>query len=186
MLYMATLNQLKAELGIKDIQDNVQLQDLAEGMQSRFDGFCNRRFTYAADEVEIHDGGVSALELQRFPIVSVASVHLSDDQEWTNSTLVPTTSYVAHLERGLIFYRIGFKQWYSGQQNIRVQYTGGYRADNVPEDLKRAFRMQVCFEWRNRTTLGMQSMSAGGVSSTFAPADLLAEVKSTLLTYRRF
>lgn len=186
MLFMATLVEIKDELGIKDTQDNQALTRLAEGIQARFDSYCHRSFGHAVDVEEVHDGGVAAIELKHWPVETVTSVHCSDARLWTAATLVEAGDYFINKQRGLLVYATGMRRWLYGVENIRVVYTGGYTAETVPEDLKRAFRMQLAFEWRNRTTMGVTSMSANGMSAQFTPADLLPEVKQSLTTHIRF
>lgn len=184
MLTIATLAEIKAELGIKDVQDNAELTRLAEGLQGRFDGYCRRTLARADSVVELHDGGVTAIELKRFPVETVASVHVSRYQAWTDAYLWSTDDYRVNLERGLIFLLSGGK-WEEGIQNIRVVYTGGYATGAYPEELRRAFFLQFGFEWRNRLHLGQQSVSAQGMSVTVAPAKLLADVTEILNAYVR-
>lgn len=196
MLYIATLDEIKKALGITDNDDNDVLTRHLTGLQGRFDQQCHRRFLYGS-QTELFDGAVTALEVERWPIDSVASVHEDLDQEWDADSLLDADDYRVNKPRGLIYYDPGegLLKWPTGMQNIRVIYTGGFvkttgavapGVDDADLDsLRRAFFMQAEFEWRNRKNLGNSSISASGVNISLAPAKFLPEVESVLSAFAR-
>lgn len=195
-LYIVTLAEMKAELGLTDTTDDAVLTRWMNGLQDRFDSHLERTLLRAADVEEIHDGHGTWLFTKNFPVESVASVHISPDQTWDSSTLIDATQYVVNKPRGrLQLIGTGFGAfWPEGQQNIRVVYTGGYVACDgtpsatqtaMPEAIRRAFFLQLGFEWRNRTKLGVKSFGAQGVNVQVADAELLPEVKQALAPFRR-
>jgi hypothetical protein len=192
-LYILTLSELKSDLGIADTTDDSALTRLMEGLQARFDSHLDRKLLRMAGEIEILSGGVTQLLLARFPVETVASVHVSFEQAWDASTLVAAADYTLNQPRGRLSLRSGYA-WPDGEQNIRVIYTGGFVAAGatpgsgqtaMPEDLRRAFLMQASFEWRNRTTLGKTNISAQGISVAISPAKFLPEVTDCLEALRR-
>ncbi len=203
-LYIATLDEVKADLGIGDTEDDAVLTRWLEGLQGRLDGFCNRRFLYSAAETEIVDGGVTAVLVRRFPIASVTEIIIDADQNWSADDALDSDDYRLNYRRGAIVYGIGRKKWPAGTQNIRVRYAGGFiKSDGTAADhvddyelqlLKRAFLMQGEFEWRNRDTLGITQISHSGASKQVGAGTqlaikgitLLPEVEQTLVPLKRF
>jgi hypothetical protein len=180
MLYIATLEDIKSALGITDTVDDYILTAVMEGLQTRFDSHLKRLLIRAENVVELFDGDVTFLRPKHWPLESVASVQVSAEQDWS---VDPDEEWVAHLERGKIYRNTTKTKWPDGVQNIRVVYTGGYAAGNIPQDICRAFATQMSFEWRNRKNLGNTSISAQGVNVNMAPAKFLPEVEACLLPY---
>lgn len=195
-LFICTLEEIKREIGVPDSNDDTQLTEWLEGLQGRFEDFLDRPLLRTADITELHDGGERFLYLRRFPVESIASVHVDADQEWDAASLLAATDYRIDLPRGKLGYGVlGEQVWEPGVANVRVIYTGGYVAAGtspgagqtaMPEGLRGCFRLQAGFEWRNRKLLGTESASAQGFSVQSAPADFLPAVKTGLKIYRRF
>jgi hypothetical protein len=184
-LYIATLDEIKADQGIEDTTDDAVLTRWGEGLQGRFEDYCNRGFVRSVDIEEYHNGGERSICLRTYPVEEISAIE-ADDVE------VPAASYRAMLSLGRIYPAKAYS-WPHGVQYIRVVYTGGYQAAGadvgdypMPEGLRRAFMLQFGYEWRNRENLGRASMSAQGQSVSLAPASMLAEVKQCLTSYRRF
>lgn len=193
VLHILTLEEAKATFGITDAQDDELLTRMMAGLQARFDSLLGRKLLRAAGVEQLFSGGGFYLELERFPVESVASIHVSDDQAWTDSALLDAAVYRVIAERGLIVLR-GSVRFAFGTRNIRVVYTGGYVAAGtdpaagqtaLPDDIRSLFEIQLGYEWRNRKTLGLSAASAQGVSITAAPAKLLPVVVDGLAPYRR-
>jgi hypothetical protein len=196
-LYIATLAEIKAVLGIEDAVDNANLTLWLEGLQGRFDGFLERTLLEGADVQEIFDGDVTSLYPSRCPIERVSEIVIADDQDWADGDVLDADDYVIIHARGRILYG-GVYKWPAGRQNIRVTYTGGLfssandgTAANSyvrPADVaaaRRAMVMQARYEWQHRDLLGLQSLSAQGTNVNLAQAELLPEVRQTLNPLRR-
>lgn len=188
MLYIATLAEMKAELGIGDPNDDTVLTRFMEGLQGRFDAHCNRTFLREAGVTEYFDGGARRIWPKRKPIETVTSIHVDADRVFAaDDLLTENDDFKVNYTDGSIGYGVsGSADWPAGEQNIRLVYTGGYAAGAFPEAVRGAFFLQCGFEWRNRLELGRQSVSAQGVSATLAPADFLPAVKRALNSYVRF
>lgn len=196
MLYIATLQELKADLGIVDPIDDALLTQKAELLQGRFDAFMQRTLLRGVDVVEYFDGGSTFLMLDRFPVESVSAVYVDASGSFASDTVLDSDEYVINRARGRLLY--GFSsggKWPDGRQNIKVVYTGGYLAyaetptgnqTAIESSIRGAFLMQFGFEWRNKSNLGNQSVSAQGGSVSLAAAELLPEVKDVLLNFKRF
>lgn len=203
-LFMVTLLEMKENLGIEDSMDDAVLERWLVGLQSRIEDHCRRKFARVVDQVETLNGGHPFLFLDRWPLESVASVHVSDAQEWDAGSLLDAASVRTDFIRGKMMYGTNpnGSLWPRGFQNIRVQYTGGFVAAGetveagqfeMDDSLRRAVMMQGEFEWRNRKVLGVGQMSAQGVSISAKPSVALSlkgktfmpEVGTTLAPLRR-
>jgi hypothetical protein len=193
-LYIATLDEMKQELGLTDAQDDAKVLRLMELLQGRFEEHCNRRFERAAGAIEFFDGGKIWLLTRRFPLESVAAVFVDDDGAFGAGTQLEDGDFKVNLERGRIAYGAAGLPWPGGIGGIKVVYTGGYVAAGtaaaagqyaMPEGLRRAFFYQASYEFRNRLVLGQQSVGQGGQSVSLAPAKLLPEVADGLAPFVR-
>lgn len=193
-LFLATLADLHAALGIAtaDTTDDTALTTLLEGLQGRFEDFCGRKFLRTADVLEYPTPGQRYVQLERFPLESVAAFWLDPAGEFSEVTKIPVTELVLNKVRGRILLKY-WADWPEGN-HVKVQYTGGYVAVGttastgqyaVPDGLRRLVIMQAAFEWRNKTTLGTTAVSGQGVNVQGAAADLLPEVKAGLASYCR-
>ena len=194
-LYIVQLEEMKRDLGLTDPQDDANLSMWMTGLQDRFEDYCHRKFLRSTSEVEIFDGDTTSLFLRRYPVETIATVHIDVDQDWDADSLLTSDDYLLNAARGALLYGRGTCPWPEGNQHIRVAYTGGYVAAGqavgdgqtaMPDSLRRAFVMQMGFEWRNRTNLGKQSASAQGYSINLAPAKFLDEVVASLQKHRRY
>jgi len=188
-LYIASLAEIKTELGIAsdDTGDDALVTSLIERLQGAFDSRARRRFAAADGAVETFTGGDAAIWIKRSPVHSVVSI-LSDGDS------IDSDSYVGPSPHGRLYWKNSPCRWPGNE--IVVTFNGGIFSANGSvsaaalaadpnvasdaADLRRAFFMQVSFEWRNRMTLGNASISGGGQSVTLAPAKMLPEVAQTL------
>jgi len=192
------------------------LTEWLAGLQGRFEDYCNRKFARTADVVEDFNGGESLLFLSTFPVETASEVRLDASRQFGDNTKLAAENILLNNARGTVAYGAwpsggtygsapygvalmptqgALTKWPEGFQNIRVKYTGGFVADGdtvaagqtaMPEGLRRAFRMQAGFEWRNRLNLGKTNVNAGKTSAQISAAEFLPEVENGLTLYRRF
>ncbi len=194
---IATLSEVKTELGIPaaDTKDDAVLTQWLTGLEGRFESYLDRSLSRLDDDVEYHSGGMFWLHVRRWPIESVASIHISAAQVWDASSLLPADYYRVDPLKGRI-HRVPDAFWPAGSfGSIRVVFTGGYVAGGtlpssgqygMPDAIRRAFMMQLGFEWRNRLNLGKANVSAQGASIGLAPAKLLPETQDILNVYKHY
>ena len=192
-LYINTIAEIKADLGIGDTTDDAVLTRWLEGLQGRIASHCGRAFLEESGRVEIFDGGYTSLLVHAWPIESVSGIVIAADQDWTDAdSALDSDDYLVNYRRGAILYGRGTSRWPGGRQLIRVTYTGGLvAADGTAassyvetrhlQALKRAFMMQGEFEWRQRTTLGLSQISMAGASIQQGPQVTLALKGTTLV-----
>ena len=190
-LYIVTLAEMKAELEMTDDVEDANLTLWMNGLQERFNNRMNRTLLYG-DKTEVIDGGMGRVYLHRYPVGSVASVHLSAAGIFDSTTLLAEgIDYRVITKRGEIIYGLyGDDPWPEGVANIQVTYTGGYYACDaqsvpagfeMPEDIRLAFMMQFSSLWKNRGNLGVTSKGKDGSTVQYGAGVLLSLNKMTLL-----
>jgi len=194
---VATLGACTAN-DVLDMLVNVQEDDptrdlierMIEAMTVRFEGICRRRFaksTVASPTVEVQGVGVgtSTLWLDRYPIDSVVSVKEDVDGNFASGAVLSPSDYYVNAARGLLELRRFFLL--PGRGTVQVTYAGGLYLETgaCPMDIREACARQVAFQWEGRSRLGVNTQSAGGVSTTRFTVDLLDDVKDVLRLYKR-
>lgn len=190
MLYIAILTEIKTSLELEGDQDDALLEQMATGLQTRFDSSLNRTLLRAESATEKFYGNEFSLYVKRYPVETLVSVAYNGEE-------VDANCYRLREEEGCLEFLYG--RWPDGK--ITVTYAGGYRAcyatgdgEPMPADIRRAFFMQIGFEFRNRDSLGVSSVQANGVAKqtgagvmlTINGITLLPEVEMTIQPYRRY
>src|SRR5579885_3918503 len=96
-----TLANVKTRLGITTSADDSLLALLQSSADRWVASWCDRDLgggTYT----EYHPGGSEFVHLRNFPVQSVASVNVDPGYVFGSSTILATTAYTVHLERGVI------------------------------------------------------------------------------------
>ncbi len=188
---LATLDTIRARLGLLDLVDDVLLTQYGAWVHGRFNLICNRVFERTADSRWEFDGDVTELRPINFPVESVAGFDLKTDE----TTGWIAQANVSYLVRNKTVIRIHSPIGTSAQI-ARVTYTGGYVLPGttpasgqlaLPDEIQQAATEQVAYLYQNRNRLGLTSISGeGGSIQQFAQLDLLPAVKATLKKYERF
>src|SRR5438034_9114626 len=101
-----TLANVKTRLGITTSADDALLTLLMNTADAWIGNYCGRDFgggTYT----EYHAGGSEFVHLKNFPVQSVTSVKVDPGYAFGSSTVVSSSAYVVHLERGVIQSLVG-------------------------------------------------------------------------------
>src|SRR5580765_8588833 len=101
-----TLANVKTRLGITTSADDALLALLQNSADQWISNYCDRDFgggTYT----EYHPGGSEFVHLRNFPVQSVSSVNVDPGYVFAAATLLGSTAYVVHLERGVIQSLVG-------------------------------------------------------------------------------
>lgn len=116
------------------------------------------------------------------PILSVTSVHIDPDQNYTASTLLAASEYVAD-GRTVELLNDATYSWSHHPRANRVKVSAGHTiADH--EVLTQAAIIQVAHWLSNTASAGSSNISTAGQSRPVAPLGLLPEVKELLWDYR--
>src|SRR5207245_684718 len=132
-----TLANVKTRLGITGTTDDSLLTLLQNSADKRIAAWCDRDFgggTYT----EYHPGGSEFVHLRNLPVQAVTSVNVDPGYVFGSSTILSSSSYVIHLERGVIQSLVGpfaphvdrhglvnrhVYNWTKGPRVIQVVYT---------------------------------------------------------------
>ncbi len=155
-----TLANVKTRLGITGTADDALLALLQNSADKRIAAYCDRDFgggTYT----EYHPGGSEFIHLRNFPVQSVTSVNVDPGYVFGSSTIISTTAYVVHVDRGVIQSLVGpfvprvdrqglvnrhIYNWTKGPRVIQVIYTV---ATGVSDDILEAYA-QLIGHWYRR------------------------------------
>ena len=129
--------------------------------------------------------GGQELRLPYAPILSVTSIHDSDDRLYTSADLVASGDYELYGDESLIRLKddSAHGYWSTERRAIKIAAVIGF--STVPEDIKHAAGLQVAHWFQGRDHVGRKSISQGGGSITVNGLELLPEVKQALAPYRQ-
>jgi len=209
---MTTLADVKAMLGITDMDQDIRLENLINRTSAMIAHYCDRVFIRSTYTAETHTGtNRQALCLRQWPIVSVSSVT-------SGGTALATTEYELKpqdMERGVLYKADGWNQnttyatgltsdtWASGRDYsvtyiagyympTQVGYTGG--ADgSLPMELVSLCETMVAsanLAWKYQA-LGLKRITEGaltyewGTAAAYGPHGLPADLEAIIARYSR-
>jgi hypothetical protein len=169
-----TLANVKSRLGITTSADDSLLTLLRNSADQWITNYCGRDFgggTYT----EYHPGGSEFVHLRNFPIQSVTSVNVDPGYVFGSSTIISTSAYVVHLERGVIQSLNGpfpaserrglldqnVRPWSAGPRVVQVIYVVATAA--VADDILEAYAQLVGHWYRSvktQSAVGFQNIAA--------------------------
>src|SRR5947207_4732205 len=202
-----TLANVKSRLGITTSADDALLALLQNSADKWISNYCDRDFgggTYT----EFHPGGSEFVHLRNFPVQSVTSVNVDPGYGFAAATLLGSTAYVVHLERGIIQSLVGpfaphvdrqglvnrhVYNWTKGPRVVQVVYTVATGA--VADDVLAAYALLIGHWYRQVKTqagagfVNLASQRIGEVASVYqaeqgAGLPVPPEVKELLAAYR--
>ena len=190
-MLVTQLSTIKTRLGITDTTDDTLLTNLIEFASARFERETNRSLDRAVATPEEFSADQTEILVARFPLESVASFHLKEN-ETDGWVLQSNIDYlIRHACVISLSAPLGTKY-----EQARVTFTGGYVLPGttpgagqtaLPDDLEHACVEQVAYWYQNRHRLGLLSMPAEGRTFfNIAQIDLLPQVASILKRYERF
>ena len=181
---LVKLADLKEFVGIEGETVDAWLMTWLDLFAGRVEDYLDRTLE-KAQYTETHWAEGHSVWVRAFPIDTGQSITLLDDGATVSADEYVVRSSDRSAAFTLKWRAFSRRDWPS----VTVTYTGGYAvADgvlSVPDAIKRATLLQGMFEFKNRESLGLTSLSMAGTSVALAPARLLAEVKDLLEPYRR-
>jgi len=202
-----TLANVKTRLGIAVSTDDALLgllQDSADAWIANYTGqnFLGGSFT------EYFPGNSEFLQLANYPIVAITNVNVDPQQVFNSSTIIDPTTYVVHLERGVIQSIVGpfvarprrfplvnadVDSWTRSPRAVQVTYSTATGA--VPNDVKAAYATLVGAWYREVKTevatsfQNVDQQRVGDVSTVYRRDDKVLptvppEVIRLLVPYR--
>lgn len=164
-LSLLTLEQVKALLGITGTEQDTALAAALPVVTAQIEAYCERGLAYVADVIEERTPG-RWVTLNRFPLVSVASISINGQPQAVDS-------WRMHKWRGQLSHCSGVNCWPCCDAVMLVTYTGGYPNTDVPADLAQAFAL-ICADHIGFTVTGHGSSSGAGIKSLALGSGALA------------
>lgn len=158
-------------------------------VSQRIELAANRKL-FSASYVELHDGGSAKLFVQNPPITSITSIVYAPDMDFANGVTLGVSEYVLDPSNKKNSVYSTFGRFLSGCEALRVTYIGGYipadtTGTNIPPALKHAAINQTIYMFKNRKTVGLDSIQVGdGVISKITKEWLLPEVQDVARALR--
>jgi len=194
---MCTVEDVKTRLGLSDTDYDDIITQIVGGVDSIFDQRTYRTLIAPVAAVtEYYSGLGYYLQLNRYPVISIASITESYDYDFDNSTPLTVNQDYRQMnsgKNGILYKRLG--GWLDAPDCIQVEYRGGFCAAGVapgagehalPDDLREAAIQQTSLIFKRRDDIGLTSHGFdGGSVDILQSISLLAEVKETLKHYRR-
>jgi hypothetical protein len=143
-----TLANVKSRLGITTSADDTLLGLLQDSADAAIANYCNRDFA-GGTFTEYYPGGSRFVHLRNFPVSSVTSVKLDSTYTYGAETVVPSTDYVVHLERGVIQSTAG--AFLPSEPRV-IQVVYATATSQVPADVKEAYARLVGHGYRRVKT----------------------------------
>lgn len=186
MINLTTLEHVRRLLDDLDAKFDNDLEnriiDVSFRVQSVY-GIDLEQQTYT----EYKDGGGKRLYVDNPPILSVTSVTLSSDFDFTAGEIVPAAEYLI-VNRG---WDIEHQTcWAAGSSGVEVIYVGGYLAaenpaTTLPKAIQEAVARQVAYEFEQRKSIGLTSVDFPDGSMSKETDGFLKSVKIVLNTLRK-
>lgn len=158
-----TLSNVKTRLGITSSADDSLIGLLQDSADKTIENYCDRDFA-GGTYTEYHPGGSEFVHVRNYPITSVTSLKVDVNRVFGSDTVISTTDYVVHLERGVIQSVAGpflpraksglinsdVFYWTRGPRVVQVVYATATSA--VPNDVKEAYARLIGHWYRRVKT----------------------------------
>lgn len=181
------------KLFLEDVAGTSSFDSLIDAIiltvSQRIELAANRKL-FSASYVELHDGGSAKLFVQNPPITSITSIVYAPDMDFANGVTLGVSEYVLDPSGKKNSIYSTFGRFLSGCEALRVTYIGGYipadtTGTNIPPTLKQACINQTIYMFKNRKTVGLDSIQVGeGVISKITKDWLLPEVQDVARALR--
>ena len=201
-----TLANVKTRLGITTSADDALLGLLQNSADQWVSNYCDRDFG-GGTFTEYHPGGSEFIHLRNFPVQSVASVNVDPGHAFGPGTVLSSTSYVVHPERGVLQSLAGpfaphldrqglvnrhVYHWTKGPRVVQVVYTV---AAGAADDVLAAYARLIGHWYRlvmTQTGAGFVNLSTqkiGDIQTSYrveqvAGLPVPPDVKELLASYR--
>jgi len=159
-----TLANVKTRLGITTSADDSLVGLLQDSADAWVGNFCGRDFA-GGTYTEYFPGNTEILVLANYPVTAVTTVKVDSAQVFGSDTIVDSTTYVVHSERGVIQSKFGpFVMaprnpglvnadraiWTRSPRAVQVVYSTATSA--VPNDVKEAYARLIGHWYREIKT----------------------------------
>ena len=153
------------------------IEDKINAVSAKIEGHAHRKFV-TRTFTEYHDGnGEQSVQLQNFPNVVVSAVYDDTLRQFGSGTLLTATDYAVNEDTGRV--TLLSKEFTIGSMNVKVVYTAGYTQAAMDADVKDLATEWAAQAFEQRTSIGAESHSEGGVSEQRrSDADFIARAQA--------
>lgn len=193
---LITLNDVRVILakdGLDSADTTLIEEHLIPGVSKAIESYCGRNIFDQENLTEYHSGDDDdILQLDQWPINSVASVHYRSGSGWN-----PASDWATELTENDDFYIESSRgqliatetEWVKSKRYYKIVYRAGYITGNIPEDIKTAAKIWVAilFQKIKSNLHGVQVHIIGDESFSydFGSDGIPKEVKGLIDSYRR-
>lgn len=199
---LITASELKEFIPLTGTSQDTPLGNVITRATGAIEAYLDRLLVTRGNITEYHLSGNAYaqgvclgadLYTRQWPIISVTTIHESDDRVADATTLLDSALYVVNKTAGRIT-RVGGstsgpERWTSAYRGVKVVYAAGYaNTAGVPSEIKDACLRLCALTWAevDRKLHGVNSQSdALGNVTRYTAARLTAEMKEMLDPYRR-
>ena len=185
----STIKTWFSESGTTNYNDENEknlLITIVNGVVARCEEFCDLKFVYQSDYTEIVKPKLGSLKLELSPVSEVYSIIPLIDGSYSTDNALSTSSY--YVDDNAIKLVSG-GCW--SHNKYQVNYSGGYQdylstsLPPLPNDLAQAMLIQVKFDWENRKSVGVSSVTdLSGSRTQLNPWGLLPGVIAVLRKHK--
>ena len=129
--------------------------------------------------------GTQNLRLPFLPVVSITSIHDSDERDYGTLDLVAASDYDLYGDEGLVRLKDDSAHGTFSDIKRAIKVVAVIGWTSIPEDIKHAAGLQVAYWFKNRDHIGYTSVNQGGGTIQIQQMGLLPEVRQMLRPYRQ-
>lgn len=173
------------EEALLSLSEKAKVEAMVKGVQAQIRTFCNSPLS-SASYVEVWDSqGSDVLITKESPIISVESIKIASDGDFSNSEPLAANDYAISPTNQFIALR--FASFPRGRGMIEVRYTAGFAL--IPDDIQLALCFQYSFLTKAGSNPGLESISKMDERQQYdkrvAEFGMPSQVYSILLPYRK-
>jgi hypothetical protein len=199
---LISVSELKEYLALSGSGQDTALGNIIVRESAGIEAYLDRVLVTTGNLTEYHLGayahsqGVTLgphIYTRQWPLISITSIHESDDRTYDATTLLAASSYVSNAAAGRIT-RVGGstdgpEDWTTAYRGLKVIYAAGYaNTAAVPAAIKDVCLRLCALAWSevDRKQHGVNSVSdALGNVTRFSAARLSPDMKDALAPYAR-
>jgi len=181
------LDDVKQAFTIEEKDQDNNINQIIQAVEAEVKNRCGRSFE-TAERTEYYNGdGTDELIVKEYPITAIDSVYDDTDRVYGVDTAITVADLVYGeidgISAGIIDYTEGV--FMNGTKNIKITYTAGYTAANMPADLKMSLIKLVGADLleNNGAIFAISSEGADGVAAD-RPGRLRKQAWKILNRYR--
>ena len=187
MINLTTLDEVKGWIQAINTDDDQNIEDRIVEVSARAQQFMNRDMELKS-RVELHDGGRSMIFPREVPVITITEIRTSSSLDFGSiGFVVPALDYTL-VNNGWDIFHTTF--WPGGRFGVQLTYMAGFldASDTLsllPADLRKATAKQVAYEFKNRKTIGLETVDLADGTLTKSENMFLPAVASVLKTHRK-